>query len=181
MSDLRVLTVCTHNRTRSVLIGALLGEHLAERGTTAEIATAGIRDEGQPPTEETVRLLAARGHDVRSHRSRRVSADLVASADLVVTAERDHVVWIAGSFRGTFARTFTLPELLRWAAPAGPRQGDPWDQWLACVNAERPRASDYLAARIDEIDDPTGRATKVWEQAFSEIDTMCAQLAALIA
>jgi protein-tyrosine phosphatase len=177
MSGLRILCVCTHNRTRSVLMAAFLREHLARCGVVAEVNTAGFRDEGLPPTEMTVRLLAARGIDVSDHRSRRVSGDLVAWADLVLTAERDHVVRIAGDHLGAFVRTFTLPELLVRAQTAGPRRGGPLGEWLAAVNAGRPGAVGYLLTPIPELADPTGRAPAMWEAAAREIDSLCRRLA----
>jgi protein-tyrosine phosphatase len=180
MTSLRILTVCTHNRTRSVLMGALLHHHLLPHGAEFGIATGGFRDEGQPATEPAVRLLRERGIDVSRHLSRRVDGRLVAEADVIVTAERDHVVWIAGTHPGSFVRTFTLPELVRRAEQHGARDGDEVRAWLARVNQGRPIAADYLDAPVGEIVDPTGQAPQVWERVLDELDRLTARLAALL-
>jgi protein-tyrosine-phosphatase len=181
---LRVLSVCTFNRTRSVLTRALLDEHLRRTGSPAEVLSAGTLGAGDPPTERTVRLLAARGIDVSAHRSRPLDEHLVAGADVVVTAERDHVVWIAGRWPGAFRRTFTLPELVA-RAEALPANGDASgaselfdvDAWLGALAVGRPAALDYLDADVGELADPTGQAPGVWGAAFEQIDDLTRRLA----
>src|SRR6478672_11551773 len=93
---LRVLCVCTHNRTRSVMTGGLLQRHLTRLQIPATVDTAGTQPGGQPAMERAVRLLADRGIDVGEHRSQPLTDDLVLGSDLIVTAERAHVVAIAG-------------------------------------------------------------------------------------
>jgi protein-tyrosine phosphatase len=180
IEQLRVLSVCTHNRTRSVLVGALLREHLRDAGLAADVATAGTAGSGLPATDPTVRLLGTRGIDVRGHRSRPLDERAVAGADLVVTAERDHVVWIAGRWPGAFRRTFTLPELVARLGDR-PLVGRDVAAWLDEVAAGRPTAMEYLDAEVGEIADPTGRAPRAWDTAFAEIDDLTRRLAAAIA
>jgi protein-tyrosine phosphatase len=180
IDQLRVLSVCTHNRTRSVLVGALLREHLRQAGLDADVATAGTAGSGLPATDRTVRLLAARGIDVRDHRSQPLDERSVAGADLVVTAERDHVVWIAGRWPGAFRRTFTLPELVARAAAVQPMAGDV-SAWLDELAVDRPTAIDYLDADVGEIADPTGRAPGDWDVAFAHVDDLTRRLASAIA
>lgn len=170
MSVLHILTVCTHNRTRSVLMAALLREHLARRGVSAEVATAGFLDEGLPPTEMTVRLLAARGIDVSDHRSRRVTRELVDWADLIVTAEQSHVVRIAGDHPGAFERTFTLFELAERADRAGPRGGRGWSEWLQVANQGRPQGSAYLGSPVPSVVDPTGLGSREWSRVVEQLE-----------
>lgn len=180
MSNLRILSVCTHNRTRSVLIGALLQDHLLMRGRGVELVTGGFRAQHLPATEPTVRLLATRGIDVSEHRSRRVDDELIARADLIITAERDHVVWIAGRGHGWFQRTYTLPELVARAVDVGRRGDADLDEWLHRVGEGRPTAIHYLSAPIPEVADPTGHAPAVWEAIFREIDELCRRLAEVL-
>lgn len=180
MTDLNILCVCTHNRARSVLMAAVLRDELARAGARAEVSTAGFRDEGLPPTEMTLRLLAARGLDVSEHRSRRVSAELVHRADLILTAERDHVVRIVASDRDTFRRTFTLPELVtRTTRAAAPTTRRPIAHWLHEANSGRPRGADYLTAPVPEVLDPSGRSPADWDAVLQEIDAWCGHLARL--
>ena len=58
---MRILTVCTHNRTRSVLFEALLGRHLHECGVDAQLASAGTGVPGFPPMPEVVEFYRIAG------------------------------------------------------------------------------------------------------------------------
>lgn len=175
---LRILCVCTYNRTRSVLAGALLEGHCRSLGLAAEVATAGIVENDRPPTGHTIELLAERGVDVRAHRSRAVSEELVAAADLVVTAEREHVVWIAGRWPEVFHSTFVLPEIVGRAADVGGRDGRPMPEWLELVGVGRLRGLAYLEADdIADVADPTGLDARHWAQTVTRIDHLTHRLA----
>jgi protein-tyrosine-phosphatase len=117
---LRVLTVCTHNRTRSVmsaaLLEALLGEQLGP--DVVAVKSCGFGPADLPPIPDAVDAMLRRGLDVSQHRSSSTNVTLVDGADLILTAERDHVVRIAGLSPAAFRRTFTLPEFLASAADA---------------------------------------------------------------
>ena len=174
---LRVLCVCTHNRTRSVMTAALLQRHLTRVKVPATVSTAGTQPGGYPATDRTVRLLAERGMDVSDHRSQPLTDDLVLGSDLIVTAERAHVVSIAGRWPGAFHNTFTLPEIVALSRSVG-REGGSIADWLARVSIDRPGGLDYFDAQdIGEIEDPTGRQPGVWDRVFAEIDTLTNDLA----
>ena len=182
--DLRVLCVCTHNRTRSVMMAALLAEHLAAEGVAATVTSAGTTGADEPPTDPTVRMLAARGVDVRAHRSRRVASALAGDVDLVVTAEPDHVIGIAGAAPDAFARTFTLPELVALGERVGSRMGRPIAEWLAALAAERPDQLAFLdaadAGTVGAIADPTRQPPRAWDTALATIDDLTRRLARLL-
>ena len=178
---LHVVTMCTHNRTRSVLMGALLGTYLAELGITAHIDTVGMMGDGMPATEPTLRMLAERGLDVAAHRSTFVNDDIMATADLVVAAEVQHVVFVGGRWQGTFARCFTLPELVQRAEAVGYRRGRQISTWLAQVGQGRIAGYEYMSdPSLLEIADPTGQSPAVWREAFDEIDALCRRLALVL-
>lgn len=181
VSELRVLCVCTHNQTRSVLAAALVDHHLREAGVPAVVGSAGMVGGGSPPTEETVRLLGARGLDVSSHRSHRLDDATAAGADLILTAERDHVVQIVGRTPRLFQRTFTLPELVQRGDSLGDLDELPLSEWLSALADGRPAAFDYLDAPVGEIADPTGQSRRDWAEAFATIDDLTRRLARLIA
>ena len=173
-----VLCVCSFNRTRSVLMAALLTHHTEREGIAVNVTSAGTMSDGMPPTADTVRMLANRGLDVSRHSSRRVDEDLVRSSDLIVTAERDHVVAIAGQWPALFTATYTLPELVRRASKLEGRAGRSTADWLADVGAGRPIAVDYLdAPDVGDIVDPTGQPRQVWDRVFHEIDELTRRLA----
>jgi protein-tyrosine-phosphatase len=179
-SSLRVLAVCTHNRTRSVLIGSLLKEHTERERVPAVIRTAGFSDGGESPTDSTVRFLASRGIDVKGYLSHWMSDSGIAGADVIITAEHEHVVAIAGRWPDAFGYTFTLPELVERGEAVGPRGERTFQEWLTAVNLDRPNPLDYLDVTVGEVDDPTGRAPAVWQTSFAQIDDLTTRLAALL-
>ena len=63
---MNILCVCTYNQTRSVLMAALLTEHLRAEGVRAAVASAGTRAGGGLPLPTTIDLLARRGIDLSS-------------------------------------------------------------------------------------------------------------------
>ena len=178
MSDpLRVLCVCTHNRTRSVMTGALLDRHLRSLEVPAVVVTAGTQPGGQPAIERAVRLLAEAGIDVSDHRSQPLTDDLVLGSDLIVTAERDHVISIAGRWPSQFPATFTLPEIVARTA-GSPRNGAAMGEWLTDIGVNRPTGLDYIdAVSVGEIEDPTGRQPAVWDRVYGQIDQLTRNLA----
>lgn len=147
----------------------------------AVVGSAGMTGGGSPPTEETLRRLDARGLDVSSHRSHRLDDATATAADLIVTAEHDHVIQIVGRTPSLFACTFTLPEIVDRAEGLGGATDLVLDDWLGALARGRPSAFDYLDAPIGEIDDPTGRSRRDWTEAFATIDDLTQRLARLIA
>jgi protein-tyrosine-phosphatase len=178
VEGISVLCVCSFNRTRSVMMEALLRQHLSDTGVAGSISSAGTQASGGLATSDTVRLLAARGLDVRGHSGRPLDELSVGSADLVITAERQHVVEIAGRWPQSFAKAFTLPELVELAQRRGGRLGAPIDDWLEILGDGRQQGFDYLDdATVGEIDDPTGHDHRVWTSTFSQIDDLARRLA----
>ena len=70
--------------------------------SSSSVLSAGTVSDGSPPIIDAIRMLASHGLDVSGHRSRRIDEQLVRSADLIVTAEKHHVVAIAGRWPDTF-------------------------------------------------------------------------------
>jgi len=176
---LRVLTVCTHNRARSVAMAAHLQAHLAARRLHAHLVSAGFNDTGLPATPEVAAALAANGLDVSAHRSRRVTGPMAEGADLIVTAERIHVMRVCEDDHGLFARTFTLPELVNRAEAVGPRRQAPLEEWLAALNEGRSQAT-FLTSPVGQIADPTGLSAIAVAAAVADIGDWCRRLAVLL-
>lgn len=176
---LRVLTVCTHNRARSVAMAAQLDTHLRARGVVAHLVSAGFNQPGLPPTPEVAAALAAKGLDVAGHRSLRVTGQIAAGADVIVTAERMHVMRVCEDDHGLFARTFTLPELVARGEAVGPRGGAPIANWLAAVGEGRSQAT-FLTSPVGQIADPTGLSSMAVAAAVADIDAWCRRLAVLL-
>jgi len=162
-------------------MAGLFAQHAATVGLAANTSSFGFGAKGEPPTGNTVRLLAARGLDVSEHRSRHATTDEVLGAHLIVTAERGHVVSIAGRWPASFVHTFTLPELVERGEAVGARGDQTIAEWLRTINEGRPTALDYLEAEIAEIADPTGQSPSVWTSSFNDIDDLTRRLSELLA
>ncbi len=172
-----MLCVCTHNRTRSVLMGGHLARRRACTDLPVTIATAGFEPGGLPATPEAVRRLDAHGIDVGDHLSHRITDDDIDAAGLVLTAERRHVVEIASRRPDAFHKTFTLPELVERGTAIGCRGESTMEEWIGALDAGRPRSIDYLDAEIGEIADPTGLGGRDWDRTERHVralvDRMC--------
>lgn len=178
---LKILTVCSHNRTRSVMTMAMLQAMLdTQLGTgSAIVRSLGFGPEDMPSIPDAVDAMQRRGFDTSRHRSRKVSANNVDPADLILTSERDHVVKIAAVSRQAYRQTMTLPEFLSLAELDGSLPGESLRDWVASLTASR-SARDYLNAGVDEIIDPTGFAPRAFEKSVVGMEEMCARAAAHI-
>jgi protein-tyrosine phosphatase len=169
----RILFVCTANICRSPMAAALLSHRLGERGVAADIRTAGLLEPDRPVSDGAMRVLAARRLDVSEHRSRRLDAELVRSATLVVGMERRHVRDAVVLAPEAWPRTFTLKELLRRGASIGPRTTEPFDGWLARVHLGR-SSQDSFGPSDDDVDDPYGRSDDAFRLTVAELDNLLA-------
>lgn len=179
---LKILTVCSHNRTRSVMTMAMLQRDLDARlgGGAAIVRSLGFGPEDMPSIPDAVAAMARRGLDTSAHRSRQVTAAGVEPADLILTSERDHVVKIAAVSPSAYRRSMTLPEFLDLATHHEPEPGAALRDWATELTADR-TARDYIAGDVEEIVDPTGSASRAFEKSVVEMEAMCEHATALIA
>lgn len=177
-----VLTVCTRNRTRSLLIAELLRLHvtaLAARSHAprVDIASAGTASEALAPIAGVQQQLHRFGITMSPHVGRQVTEDLVIGTDLILVSEPEHVVWIAGRWPEAYARTFTLPEVAEYIAVVGGRDQMTLSEWTLELTARRPRPAAYMSGGVAGILDPTGSTEDVWAHVTNEIDALTALVA----
>jgi protein-tyrosine phosphatase len=159
----------------------LLRDRLDRLGLDARIQSAGVLDSGSPAAPEAVAVLQGRGIDISAHRSRRLSAPLVAGADLIVGMAREHVREVVLLDPGAWPRSFTLKELVRRGEIAGPwGSGQPLEEWLAKVGADRTHSELLGASAIDDVADPIGGPPSVYEATAAELSELAASLVALV-
>ena len=172
--------MCTHNRTRSVLTAGLLEHKLRKAGLQPLVASGGFGPPDMPATPETVELLRRIGVDVSGHLSQRATGTLVRDADLIIGAERQHVVRLVVEEGGDFRRIFTLPELRMRLDALGSVPIPDLATALDLLDEGRPRGGAYLQNDVPEVHDPTGGPPSEWEQAWVSIDGACTRVAAFL-
>jgi protein-tyrosine phosphatase len=163
------------------MIEAMLTAMLRERlGVgSVEVGSSGFGPVGLPPIDEAVEAMQRRGLDISSHRSTATTRELVERADVILTAERQHVVKIAALSPNAFRQAMTLPECLSAAASSASDDGDGVRSWVRSLTEPR-TASAYLREPVPEVADPTGSATRVFEAAVVSIEQQCREVAALL-
>jgi protein-tyrosine phosphatase len=163
-----ILAICTANICRSPMIEILLRAGLdAER---FEIASAGVRGwDGQPMDETAAAELARLGHSAAGFRSRPVDQGLVAAADLVLTATREHRSDVLAANPQALRRSFTLVE---FAALTGLVEAD----GPAALVAEAARRRSLAPADID-VRDPYRRGADVHRSTADQIAAAVATVA----
>lgn len=119
MAQLSILTVCTANICRSPASAALLDRALTARLPALRVASAGTAaQDGNCACDLSAALVGEFvatsyptgpvADNLSTHRSRRVSPNDVAEADLVLALDRSHRSALAQLCPGSRARTFTL-------------------------------------------------------------------------
>jgi len=171
---IKILTVCTHNRTRSVMSMALLQagfDRLLGPGKVM-VRSLGFGPEGEPAIEDAVAEMASRHLHVEKHQSMQVTPERIGPADLILCAEKQHVIKIAELDADAFRRSFTLPEFCSLAV------GDPVPgqrslrEWMHSMSSARTPAR-YLSMDVPEVADPTGAPKREFAEATRAIEAMC--------
>jgi len=159
------------------MAAALLAGHLQRAGVDVDVASAGLLEGGQPASPHAISVVADRGLDLTRHRSRRLTADLVTGAELVIGMERHHLRTAAVLVSGAFHKTFTLKELVRRALETGPRAAEePLEAYLVRLNADRDPATLVDDDPRDDVDDPVGKDRSHFEATASELELLISGL-----
>jgi protein-tyrosine phosphatase len=175
-----ILLLCTANVCRSVMAEAMLSPQLAARGVAVTVASAGLLGAGWPPPPEVVSVMAARGIDVTGHRSRVVSADDLAAADLILGLTREHVRHAVVLLPGAWTRAFAIRELLRRGGRAGPRApGEPLADWLTRAADGRRRTELLGSWAADDVADPAGGPLRGYQATADALDRLTRELVEL--
>ena len=159
------------------MLASMLRERLGEG--SVDVVSSGFGPVGLPPIGEAVEAMRRRGLDVSSHRSSATTRELVEGVDLILTAERQHVVKIASLSPAAFRQAMTLPEFLAAAASSASVRSRRHPVVVATLTEGR-TASAYLREYVPEVADPTGSVSRVFEAAVVAIEQQCREVAALL-
>lgn len=109
-----VLMVCTGNLCRSPMATAFLRARLAQDPDCQDVTvdSAGVwAQDGRPASGPTLRIMAERGFDLSPHRSRQVTQQHVAEAELVLGATPHHVEALQQAFPAAREKIYLLAEM----------------------------------------------------------------------
>ncbi len=163
-----ILTVCTANICRSPLMEILLRARLDP--DRFEVASAGVRGWDRKPMDSMAAMELLRlGHSADTFRSHAIDAYLVDSADLILTATREHRSDVLAMNPQALRRSFTLVEFA--ALTHLVEADDP----VALVAQAALRRS--LAPAKSDVKDPFRRGPDVHRQTADQIDEAVATIA----
>jgi protein-tyrosine phosphatase len=177
---MQVLVVCTANVARSPLVAAMLAARLPADVT---VISAGVHAYAGAPAAEGSRMLAeARGLDLTHHRSEAVTADLIASSDLILTMSERQRDLCAPLAPRAASRVFTIRELARLVGSVdvsgGPTDPTARLAWLRDqAHLARPRA--LPAMDPEDVDDPIRAPWADWEAMAAELEELLDQVLAV--
>jgi protein-tyrosine phosphatase len=170
IEPVRVLVICTANICRSVMTEAFLARALSSAGVPAEVSSAGVNAlVGSNPPGEVVQVMREHGIDVAAHRGRQLAEPMVAAADLVIGLTLEHLREAVVMDPRLLGCGFTLKELARRAAGAGPRPADVGvAAWLATLTGGREIEDLLGGSSEDDFPDPIGMPVGAYRQAGAD-------------
>ena len=176
---LSVLVVCSGNICRSPFVEAMLRARLDTAPFTVHVSSAGTIDwNAKPMADNSALVLHEFGIAPHAHASRKLTGDLLRSADVVIGMSREHKWAVDALADDALPYTFLLGELVRLGERFGPRGELAPRDWLAGVDASRPAHRNARPA--DELDDPMGEPIESFRVMGARADDLTRRLVALL-
>lgn len=105
-----ILVICTGNICRSPMAEALLRNKLT--GSRRTVHSAGVEAVVGAPADMNAQLvMSEQGVDIGSHRAKQAILFMLTNADLILTLDQSHNVWLAQRYPLLSGR---VHKLLRW-------------------------------------------------------------------
>lgn len=140
------------------------------------LRSAGLAAAGVAPPRRVVLEMRKRGLDVSAHRSRRLTAQDVEEATLVIGAARNHAWEAVAMVPRAITHTFAYKELVRLGDSAGWREPDEsLDDWIERMHEARRSSSPVRVG--DDIADPIGRSRRTYARVVAELAELTDRLA----
>jgi len=163
------------------MAAALLARRMAGAVEIQTVASAGLGPSGRPVPEAVVDVMAARGIDLRGHRSTTLTRSMVEGADLVVGMSLRHVQEAVLLEPSAWERTFRLKELVQRGEFVGPRlPGQGVAGWVRAAQGDRTRAALAHRSPADDVADPYGGPQEGYEATAAELEDLTGRMAALL-
>lgn len=171
-ANFSVLMVCYANLCRSPLMEAMLQQLADARSLAWNVSSAGVAGRvGLPMHRHAQHILIERGIDVSDFGSRRVQPELLASADLVLTATEATRDFVLRLHPPSLPRTFTLLHFAHLVAGIGEHQdAETYGPWLRDQARLRRAGLQPLAPQARDIADPMGHSRARFRQCASVIE-----------
>ncbi|MFC2026311.1 low molecular weight protein arginine phosphatase, partial [Chloroflexota bacterium] len=107
-----VLIVCTANICRSPMAMGLLLDKLNQKRDQWRVESAGVwAIDGLPAAEKTLFVLSERGIDIRNHRSRLITPEIIQKFNLILVMESNHKEALRLGFPELSSQIFLLTEM----------------------------------------------------------------------
>jgi len=178
---MRILFVCSGNICRSPLGAQVLTARLGPDAHAFTVESAGtIADDGAAMDGPAAAQSARLGGDPSTHRSRYLTEQIAASADLVLSAERSHRAAVVSLAPRAAKRAFTIKQFARVLDGLEPEDlsgietAQDLVERVARLRGTVPPPSDPAD---DDVDDPYRRSTATHARVADEIGAAVATLA----
>lgn len=159
--------VCTGNICRSPAMHYLAAREWSD---AADVSSAGIAAEtGMDATDQMRRAAAAYDLTFPRHRPTQLTADMVASADLVLVATESHAWWIADKAGGLPGHVFGLKQAAELAQRADAPGGASGAERLRSAAAALSTEDDREPTPLRSLDDPWARDQATYDRVMGEI------------
>jgi protein-tyrosine phosphatase len=187
-----ILFVCHANLCRSPLAERLarraFDETFGVLGSVVETSSAGTHAyEGSMMHRGSATVLAQSGINPNGFASRSLTSSVLATADLVLTAEREHRAACVSLTPAKAGQVFTLRQFTRMVTDVPPPSGlaemtvpDRLRALVEQVNANR-HVVPAVSREDDDLPDPVGRPLEAFEICAEEIRDSLAAITRVIA
>lgn len=182
MTPFTVLHVCMGNICRSPMAERLLAAAVAEAGGSDEVvhshsAGTGGWHEGEEMNPPAARQVRSRGGDPDGFGARKLHAEHIEAADLILTATADQQDYVTALRPDSAERTFVLGEFGRLLAEVDPAALPELNgsadgvhaRGVALVAAVARLRAGGAAQPGDDLDDPWGRGDQVFGRVADQI------------
>jgi protein-tyrosine phosphatase len=164
------------------MAAALLQAHAVRSGAPLEVSSAGLGPDGFAAEPAAIDAMAELGFELGSHRSRQLSAELLAESGLVLVMTKQHAIETVLLSPEAWPRTFTLVDLVGRARRIGPPVGsESLKMWVERAHGGRSRASVMSLPGTDDIADPVGQPLEEHVRTRNILDRLTGELVTSLA